>query len=244
MSSAHRQPGESGASTASGSSSLTHPKKRLAEEFWIRVIEADPRICNNCFATREREERFFRMVGGPDRRQDTFCPECGAGTGEPDVFANATNVQTAMSKPAQMEAAGTIEREWGRDNPMEKRGGELEDFDLDLDDTDPAEIADEDRPEHAPATPSLAAAVDNVYERLMKRDNLQVRLIERTYDIDREQLFEDAMKLKDRWPNMDRQVLFTAVFRQLDAETRRLIDGTITLSGGVTDGGDPDAHAE
>lgn len=62
-------------------------------EIFEEIVEHRGRICNNCFAEREKGYSHYRSSGGratggssrDDKTCDRFCTECFSGTGEPTL---------------------------------------------------------------------------------------------------------------------------------------------------------------
>lgn len=115
-----------------------------AIEVFETIVEGDPRICSNCFAERELEPRHFRSMGGratgsakiDDQTADIFCTECHAGTGKAtlhrphDDVVDYSNVVTRLALPIVREMGGTVERDWGDENPLPKNGEQISFFRL------------------------------------------------------------------------------------------------------------------
>lgn len=124
-----------------------HPTEETTPEsveLFEVLVEGDPRICSNCFAERDLEPRHFRSMGGrasgsakiDDQTADIFCTECHAGTGKASLhrphagWVDYSNVVTRLAVPMVQEMGGTVERDWGEENPLPKNGEQISFFRL------------------------------------------------------------------------------------------------------------------
>lgn len=122
---------------------------------FTELVAHDARICNNCFALRQEDHQHFRTSGGSatgggwrdDQTADRFCTECHAGTGKPSLHrphdgewddeneewttesgrpaVDYSNVHCQLGDRFISDMAGTVERDWGKDDPLPKNGDQV-----------------------------------------------------------------------------------------------------------------------